>query len=415
MLVGGALAGLGGHGRGGRHRSAGCGPSCSPGTASSASSPRGSPATTRSSASSRRCVLGAIAVGGSGLKITAGLSGGAVNILMALVLLAVLGWVGPRRRSPDDRTSPHRCRRRRHVASCSPASARSFRALGRDQPRHRGLDARAVRSPPTSSASRRGNPWLGVARRCGSPAPLLAVVHALMVLHARRQPDRHRASSSTFLGIGITALFGQDYVGQGVVPLETWDDPRSVRPAVRRPDPVPARPADLPLVPRRAPLTWWVLFRTRAGLILRAAGERPEVLEIYGTSATKVRCIAAIARRGDGRHRWRPAVDGLHPQLVRADDRRPRLRGRRPRDLRRLGARQAACSAPTCSAAPSPCSLYLQAAGLGHLPVPARGPAVPRRCSWCWRCSSRRRIHGGPAALEPSVLTSSRPAAVHRT
>lgn len=37
-------------------------------------------------------VLGAIAVGGSGLKITAGLSGGAVSILMALVLFGVLGW-----------------------------------------------------------------------------------------------------------------------------------------------------------------------------------------------------------------------------------------------------------------------------------------------------------------------------------
>lgn len=37
-------------------------------------------------------LLGAIAVGGSGLKITAGLSGGAVNILMALVLFGVLGW-----------------------------------------------------------------------------------------------------------------------------------------------------------------------------------------------------------------------------------------------------------------------------------------------------------------------------------
>ncbi len=37
-------------------------------------------------------ILGAIAVGGSGLKISAGLSGGAVNILMALVLFAVLGW-----------------------------------------------------------------------------------------------------------------------------------------------------------------------------------------------------------------------------------------------------------------------------------------------------------------------------------
>lgn len=41
-------------------------------------------------------LLGAIAVGGSGLRITAGLSGGAVNILMALVLITVLGW-GPRR------------------------------------------------------------------------------------------------------------------------------------------------------------------------------------------------------------------------------------------------------------------------------------------------------------------------------
>jgi general nucleoside transport system permease protein len=36
--------------------------------------------------------LSAIAVGGTGLKIAAGLSGGAVNVLMALILLAVLGW-----------------------------------------------------------------------------------------------------------------------------------------------------------------------------------------------------------------------------------------------------------------------------------------------------------------------------------
>jgi simple sugar transport system permease protein len=41
-------------------------------------------------------LLGASAVGGTGLRITAGLSGGAVNILMALVLITVLGW-GQRR------------------------------------------------------------------------------------------------------------------------------------------------------------------------------------------------------------------------------------------------------------------------------------------------------------------------------
>lgn len=37
-------------------------------------------------------LLAAIAVGGTGLKISSGLSGAAVNILMALTLLAVLGW-----------------------------------------------------------------------------------------------------------------------------------------------------------------------------------------------------------------------------------------------------------------------------------------------------------------------------------
>ena len=37
-------------------------------------------------------LLAAVAVGGTGLKLSTGLSGGAVNVLMALVLLAILGW-----------------------------------------------------------------------------------------------------------------------------------------------------------------------------------------------------------------------------------------------------------------------------------------------------------------------------------
>lgn len=44
-------------------------------------------------------LLAAIAVGGNGLKIRAGLSGASVNILMALMLLAVLGWGRPPRRA----------------------------------------------------------------------------------------------------------------------------------------------------------------------------------------------------------------------------------------------------------------------------------------------------------------------------
>jgi general nucleoside transport system permease protein len=37
-------------------------------------------------------LLAAIAIGGNGLKIREGLSAASVNILMAIILLAVLGW-----------------------------------------------------------------------------------------------------------------------------------------------------------------------------------------------------------------------------------------------------------------------------------------------------------------------------------
>ncbi len=40
-------------------------------------------------------VLAAIAVGGDSLQIDSGLPAAAVNILMALVLLAVFGWTRP--------------------------------------------------------------------------------------------------------------------------------------------------------------------------------------------------------------------------------------------------------------------------------------------------------------------------------
>ena len=75
-----------------------------------------------------------------------------------------------------------------------------------------------------------GNPWLGVL--AGSLAgALLAAVHAVMVLQ-RGANQIATGLVVTFLGIGLTALFGQDYVGQGVD-------------AARRPGPIPglSRPA----------------------------------------------------------------------------------------------------------------------------------------------------------------------------
>jgi simple sugar transport system permease protein len=136
-----------------------------------------------------------------------------------------------------------------------------------------------------------GNPWLGVLAGLVAGA-LLASIHAAMVLQ-RGANQIAVGLVVSFLGIGITALFGQSYVGQGVVPLETWEIPG-----------LSSLPFLGPVLFQHDPLTYvsflavpacaWMLWRTRAGLILRAAGEGPEVLEIYGTSATVVRWIAVL-------------------------------------------------------------------------------------------------------------------------
>jgi simple sugar transport system permease protein len=43
------------------------------------------------------------------------------------------------------------------------------------------------------------------------------------------------------------------------------------------------------------PLTWWVLFRTRLGLTLRALGERPQAAFARGVPVTRMRYLATVA------------------------------------------------------------------------------------------------------------------------
>ena len=134
-----------------------------------------------------------------------------------------------------------------------------------------------------------GNPWLGVLAGLVAGA-LMAMVHAYVVL-ARGANQLATGLVVSFLGLGLTSLFGQDYVGRGVEALTDWDVPLL---------------SDLPFLGRvlfqHDPLTylsivaafaaWWALRRTRAGVRLRAAGERPEVLSTFGTSPVRVRFLA---------------------------------------------------------------------------------------------------------------------------
>lgn len=136
-----------------------------------------------------------------------------------------------------------------------------------------------------------GSPWLGILAGMLAGLALSAVFAAMVLLRKANQIAMGLVVS--FLGIGITALFGQDYVGQGVVPLETWDIPGLSKlpflgPVLFQHDPLTY------LSFLAVPALTWVIWRTRAGLVLRAAGEGPEVLEIYGTSATRVRWVAVL-------------------------------------------------------------------------------------------------------------------------
>jgi ABC-type uncharacterized transport system permease subunit len=136
-----------------------------------------------------------------------------------------------------------------------------------------------------------GSVWLGALAGALAGAAL-ALVHAFMVL-TRGANQIASGLVVTFLGIGLTALFGQDYVGQGVnafaaVPIPLLSDIPFVGPILFDHDPLTY------LAILAGPLAWLALYRTRFGLMVRAAGERPEVLLAYGMSATSIRYIATL-------------------------------------------------------------------------------------------------------------------------
>ena len=137
-----------------------------------------------------------------------------------------------------------------------------------------------------------GNPWIGVLAGIAAGA-LLATVHAFMVL-GRGSNQIATGLVVTFMGIGLTGLFGQAYVGQAVVGFENVPIPGLselpfLGPILFDHDPLTYLSFII------APLTWVFLFRTRSGLKVRTAGERAEVLHTFGSSPTKVRFAAVVA------------------------------------------------------------------------------------------------------------------------
>jgi ABC-type uncharacterized transport system permease subunit len=136
-----------------------------------------------------------------------------------------------------------------------------------------------------------GNPWIGILAAAAAGGAL-ALIHAILVV-SRRANQFASGLTLLFLALGLTALYGSSYVGAQINAIEILPIPG-----------LESIPIIGPILFQQniltyasyviAPAMWFVIFRTRAGLLLRTAGERSEVLTVNGYSIVKVRYIAVV-------------------------------------------------------------------------------------------------------------------------
>jgi simple sugar transport system permease protein len=137
-----------------------------------------------------------------------------------------------------------------------------------------------------------GNPWLGVIA-AGVAGGALALVHAVLAI-TRRANQFASGLTLLFLALGLTSLFGSGYVGKQIHALNPIAIPGlSAVPVL---GPVLFRQDALTYLSYlTAPAMWWLMYRSRPGLLLRTAGERAEVLTVHGYRTPVVRYAAVVA------------------------------------------------------------------------------------------------------------------------
>jgi general nucleoside transport system permease protein len=131
-----------------------------------------------------------------------------------------------------------------------------------------------------------GSPWMG-ALGGAVAGGTLAALHAYLVVF-RGASQFAVGLSLLFLALGLTSLFGAAYVGRPVAGFSEWDIPLlshlpALGPIFFQHDPL------LYLSYLLVPTVWFVLFRTRVGLLVRTAGERADSLTVHGYSVNRTR------------------------------------------------------------------------------------------------------------------------------
>ncbi len=140
-------------------------------------------------------------------------------------------------------------------------------------------------------AAQSGNPWIG-ALGGAVAGGLLSLVVAFFVL-ARGANQLATGLVALFLALGLTSLFGAAYVSQTITPFRIIDLPvlgsiPFLGEVFFQQDPLTY------LVYLLVPAIWWLLFRSRWGLLLRGVGERTDVLATYGHKVLPTQFLAVV-------------------------------------------------------------------------------------------------------------------------
>jgi ABC-type uncharacterized transport system permease subunit len=135
------------------------------------------------------------------------------------------------------------------------------------------------------------SPWLGLgAGMCAGAA--LSMIFAVVTLTLQANQVASGLALSLF-GVGLSAFVGLDYVSVVIEPIQPLAIPGL---------------SDLPVIGKilfgHNPLVYlslvlfaaiqWFLFRTRAGLVLRAVGESPQSAHAIGYPVRRIRYLAVL-------------------------------------------------------------------------------------------------------------------------
>ena len=139
---------------------------------------------------------------------------------------------------------------------------------------------------------RTGNPWLG-ALAAGMAGGLLSLIHGVLAVTLRANQVASGLALTIF-GTGLSAALGRGVIGVPAAGFHAVALPAISRipflgPVLFQQDPL------VYLSYLVVPAAWFVLYRTRWGLDIRAVGEHPEAADAMGIDVARTRyaCVAA--------------------------------------------------------------------------------------------------------------------------